>query len=214
MVDEFILYDDRQFTKRDWRNRNVIKTAQGPRWLTIPVQVKGRFTQRIDETLVSDRDWPRKHWQVIAQAYREAPHFKQLEDTIGSLYSAPSEEGLSEINRRFLDAVCGLLGIRTRLTWSMDYPAEGSKTDRLVSLCRLAGATDYLSGPAARAYIEDAKFEAAGVELTYMDYSGYREYPQLHGTFVHGVSIIDLLFNTGDQAPTYLKSFGARVVSP
>jgi hypothetical protein len=214
MVDEFILYDDRQFTKRDWRNRNVIKTAQGPRWLTIPVQVKGRYTQRIDETLVSDLDWPNQHWQVIAQSYRAAPHFKQLEDTIGSLYAAPSEQGLSEINRRFLDAMCALLGIRTRLTWSMDYPAEGSKTDRLVSLCRLAGATDYLSGPAAKAYIEDAKFEAAGVELTYMDYSGYREYPQLHGNFEHGVSIIDLLFNTGEEAPTYLKSFGARVVSP
>ena len=213
-VDEFILFDDRQYTRRDWRNRNLIKTAQGLHWLTIPVHAKGRYEQRIDETMISDPEWADRHWKTIAGAYGAAPFFDQYREPVAALYKASGEERLSDVNRRFLDAICGLLGIRTRLTWSTDYAAEGNRTERLVDLCRLAGATEYLSGPAARAYIEEDRFRDAGIELTYMDYSGYPEYPQLHGPFEHGVSIVDLLFNTGPDAHRYMNSFGAQVSAP
>lgn len=214
MVDEFILFDDRQFTRRDWRNRNLIKTAQGVHWLTIPVRVKGRFEQRIDDTIIDGREWSDRHWKTISHAYASAPFFAQYRDEIGALYASSGEERLSDVNRRFLDAICGILGIRTRLSWSSDYPTSGDRTERLVNLCRLAGANEYLSGPSARAYIEDAQFQAAGIDLIYMDYAGYPEYPQLHGAFEHGVSILDLLFNVGADAPRYMKSFGARVTAP
>jgi len=210
-VDEFILYDDRQFTRRDWRNRNVIKTPQGLHWLTIPVQVKGRFEQRIDETMISDPEWSDRHWKTIAQAYRSAPYFGDMQAELAALYAGSREERLSDVNRRFIEAVCGMLGIRTRLTWSSDYPAAGERTERLVNLCLLAGAREYLSGPAARVYIEEERFREAGIVLRYMDYSGYPEYPQLHGAFEHGVSIIDLLFSVGPDAPRFMKSFGAGV---
>lgn len=210
-VDEFILFDDRQYTRRDWRNRNLIKTAQGLHWLTIPVHAKGRFEQRILDTMISDPEWADRHWKTIAGAYGAAPFFDQYRDALGALYRASGLERLSDVNRRFLEAICGLLGIHTRLSWSTDYTAEGSRTQRLVNLCRVAGATEYVSGPAARAYIEDDLFRNAGIELTYMDYSGYPEYTQLHGPFEHGVSIIDLLFNTGPDAHRYMKSFGAHV---
>jgi hypothetical protein len=214
LVDEFILFDDRQFTRRDWRNRNIIKTPQGLHWLTIPVRVKGRYEQRIDETVTSESGWSEKHWKTISHAYGSAPFFKQYRDGIGQLYASTGEERLSDVNHRFLDAICNILGIRTRLSWSTDYPTTGDRTERLVNLCRLAEAEEYLSGPAARAYIDTAQFEAAGIGLTYMDYSGYPEYPQLHGSFEHGVSILDLLFNVGADAPRYMKSFGAEVVAP
>ena len=214
MVDEFILYDDRQYTRRDWRNRNVIKTAQGAQWLTVPVSVRGRYEQRIDETIVSDAAWPAKHWKTMAQAYAAAPHFKTYRDAVGELYSKSDGERLSDVNRRFLEGICRLLGIRTRLTWSTDYEVGGDRTERLVNLCHQAGAQEYLSGPAARTYIEEERFRAAGIELTYMDYAGYPEYPQLHGAFVHGVSIVDLLFNVGPDAPRFMKSFGTRDVTP
>ncbi len=210
-VDEFMLFDDRQYTRRDWRNRNLIKTAQGLHWLTIPVHAKGRYEQRIHETMISDPEWADRHWKTISTAYGAAPFFDQYRDAIGALYKASGEERLSDVNRRFLDAICGLLGIRTRISWSTDYTAEGSRTQRLVNLCQVVGATEYLSGPAARSYIEEDRFRDAGIELTYMDYSGYPEYPQLHGPFEHGVSIIDLLFNTGPDAHRYMKSFGAQV---
>jgi WbqC-like protein family len=207
-VDEFMLYDDRQYTRRDWRNRNLIKTKQGLRWLTIPVRVKGRFMQRIDETLIDDLSWASRHWKTIAQAYAAAPHFTTYRSAVGDLYAAASRATrLSDVNRGLLEGVCSLLGIRTRLSWSTDYAAAGDRTERLVSLCLAAGATEYLSGPSARVYIEESRFAAAGVRLIYADYSGYPEYHQIHGKFEHGVTILDLLFNAGPDAPRYMKSF-------
>jgi hypothetical protein len=205
-VDELVLYDDRQYTRRDWRNRNLIKTAQGTIWLTVPVQVKGRYDQTIQETTVSDPTWADRHWRTIEQAYRPAPCFDELRDVLYRLYADCDDVLLSRINRRFLDVICELLGIRTRIVWSSEYAAEGAKTERLVSLCRAAGATSYLSGPTAKAYLDESLFADAGIELRYMDYSGYPEYEQLHPPFEHAVSVIDLLVHTGRSAPRYLKS--------
>jgi len=208
-VDEFILYDDQQYTRRDWRNRNRVKTAQGTIWLSIPVRVKGKYLQRIDETEVSDPAWAERHWLTLVHAYGQAPYFERYRDRLQRLYHESSEVLLSKVNRHFLEVICHLLGIRTRLVWSTDYEVEGARTERLVNLCRAAGATSYLSGPSARAYLDEAIFERAGIELRYMDYSGYPEYEQLHPPFEHAVSIVDLLVHTGPSAPRYLKSFSA-----
>jgi hypothetical protein len=209
LVDEFILYDDRQYTRRDWRNRNRIKTPQGTQWLTIPVEVKGRYHQRIDETLVSDPDWAERHWKTLQHAYAAAPCFDDYRGLVDGLYADPGGPFLSKINRRFLEALCGVLGIETKLSWSTDYDAEGAKTNRLVSLCLAAGAKVYLSGPRAREYLEEERFAEAGIVLEYMDYDDYPEYPQLHPPFDHNVTILDLIFNTGAAAPGYLKSLVA-----
>jgi hypothetical protein len=213
LVDEFILYDDRQYTRRDWRNRNRIKTPQGVQWLTIPVEVKGRYDQRIDETQVSDPNWRATHWKTLTHAYANAPHFAEYRETLGPLYDQATDPRLSVINRTFLDAICALLGIRTRLTWSTDYEAQGTKTERLVDLCRAAGATHYLSGPSAREYMDERLFEEAEIELEYIDYAGYREYEQPHPPFEHGVTVLDLLFSVGTDAPRYMKSFASRHAS-
>jgi WbqC-like protein family len=210
LVDEFILYDDRQYTRRDWRNRNRIKTPQGTQWLTIPVKVKGRFEQRIDETLIDDPDWADRHWRTLEHNYSAAPHFSDYAETLSSLYARLEEQRLSAVNRLFIETICALLGIDTALSQSTDYEAEGKKTDRLVSLCQATGATTYLSGPSARDYIDERVFEAVGISVEYMDYFGYPEYPQLYPPFEHEVTALDLLFNTGPAAPRFLKSFAAR----
>jgi hypothetical protein len=207
-VDEFVLYDDRQFTRRDWRNRNRIKTAQGVRWLTIPVQAKGRYHQRIDETTISDPEWGSRHWRTLEHAYAAAPFFDAYRDGLRSLYLGSDERRLSAVNRSFLEFACGVLGIGTTLSWSTDYAVEGERTDRLVALCRAAGASAYLSGPRARAYLDEARFAAAGIDLHYVDYSGYPEYPQLHPPFAHEVTVLDLLFHTGPDGHRYLESVG------
>jgi WbqC-like protein family len=210
LVDEFILYDDRQYTRRDWRNRNRIKTAQGTQWLTIPVEAKGRYEQRIDETRISDPDWAERHWKTLVHSYAAAPYFDDNRELLESLYRAADDSRLSAVNRLFLEAIGGMLGIRTQLSWSTDYEAQGTKTERLVSLCRAAGAAAYLSGPSARDYMDASLFEAAGIALDYMDYSAYPEYPQLHPPFDHAVTVLDLIFNTGPEAPRYMKSFATR----
>jgi WbqC-like protein family len=204
MVDEFILYDDRQFTRRDWRNRNRIKTPDGVRWLTIPVAVKGRYHQRIDETVVADPRWAMKHWERLRQVYRRAPHFARYEAELSQLYAACATPRLSEINRIFIEWIAEQLDITTRLRWSTEYEARGEKTERLVTLCLQAGATHYLSGPRARVYLEPKLFSDAGIAVSFMEYRGYREYPQVHPPFDHRVTALDLLFATGPEARSYM----------
>ena len=206
-VDELILLEDAQYTRRDWRNRNRIKTPAGLRWLTIPVKSKGRRLARIDEIEVTDDRWRGGHWRTLVHAYARAPHFDRYRERLEELYLGSSEKRLSAINRRFIEAVLDLLGADTRVSVSTDYESGGRRTARLVSLCRQAGATSYLSGPTARAYLDEDAFAREGIELAYVDYSGYPEYPQLHPPFEHKVSIVDLLFHTGEEAPRYMKSF-------
>lgn len=205
MVDEFILYDDMQYTRRDWRNRNKIKTPNGTTWLTIPVVVKGRYFQKIRETEIADLGWAAEHWRTIAHHYARAPYFQEYQDPLRELFLGCQERMLSQVNWRFLQALCQMLGITTQMTWSMDYQLADGKTERLVDLCRQAGATRYISGPAAQEYIEPSLFAEAGIELDWMDYAGYPEYRQLHPPFDHFVSVIDLLLNEGPDAPRFMK---------
>lgn len=206
-VDEFILYDDVQYTRRDWRNRNTIKSAGGVIWLTIPVEVKGKYFQKIKDTVVADSKWTRDHWRSIVHNYSKAPYFCEYRELFEELYSKPEDKLLSQINYRFIAAICGMLGISTTMCWSMDYDLAGDKTERLLSLCKQAGATNYVSGPAAQAYLNEDLFRREGISVAYMDYSGYREYAQLYPPFQSQVSIIDLIFNEGPHATKYMKSF-------
>jgi hypothetical protein len=207
-VDEFILYDDCQYTRQDWRNRNRVKTPRGTRWLTIPVRVQSLYTQRLDETEVADSKWAASHWEILRQSYAKAPGFRLVGDEIRGAYeSVRFERRLSRINRALVEAVCGILDIRTSLSWSTDHDVSGSGSDRVLDLCQSAGAKIYLSGPRAQAYLDEAAFEIAGIELKYFEYDGYPEYPQLYPPFDHNVSIIDLLFNTGADARSLMKSF-------
>lgn len=207
LVDEFILFDDMQYTRRDWRNRNLIKTRAGLKWLTIPVAVKGNFFQKIKDTRVSDPGWGRTHWESIVHNYSKANHFAAFREVFESLYLGSQESFLSQINYAFLTAICKILRIDARITWSDDYESVEGKTERLVSICKQAGATTYISGPAARDYIDEGLFNNADISLEYMDYSAYPEYRQLFPPFEHGVSVIDLIFNEGPDAPKFMKSF-------
>ena len=206
-VDDFVLYDDMQYTRRDWRNRNLIKTPTGPQWLTIPVDVKGKYLQKIKDTKISDSSWANQHMNTIVHNYARAPFYKDYRDALAALYvRAGTESLLSHVNRLFIEWVCEQLRIRTRLHWSMDFPLVEGKTERLLGLCLSLGATHYISGPAAREYLDESMFEAAGVHLEFMDYSGYPEYPQLFGQFEHGVTILDLMLNAGPDASSYMKT--------
>lgn len=204
-VDEFILYDDMQYTRRDWRNRNQIKTPQGVQWLTVPVLVKGKYHQKIRETEIDGNEWATAHWKALAQNYRRAPHYNEIAAWLEPLYLREEYGQISQMNRRFIEAVCDYLGITTSITNSWDYNIIEGKTERLADLCAQAGGTEYISGPAARDYIEEHVFDELDIKLTWFNYTGYPEYPQLWGEFTHGVTILDLLFNCGREAHRYMR---------
>ena len=213
-ADEFILLDEVQFTKRDWRSRNRIKTKDGLCWLTVPVHTKGRYQQRIMDTTISDPAWSERHWQTIQGAYARAPFFDAYATQVRQAYEQATSERLSEVNRSLTEVLCQLLGITTPIRWSSEYHPREGRNERLIDLCVKSGATDYLSGPSARGYVDEAAFAEAGVTVHFVDYSGYREYPQPYPPFEHGVSVLDLLFCMGPESPEYLKDLSpTRLVS-
>lgn len=203
---EFVLYDSVQYTRRDWRNRNRIPTPVGLHWLSIPVQSKGRYQAPIRDMKVSDPHWARRHWATLRHHYRSTPGWSTWAEPLEALYRRVQTPWLSEINRLFLQQICGWLAIGTHISACSDYalPPGLDATERLASLCRQARAEVYLSGPSARAYLRPEVWTQAGITLKYMEYVGYPSYPQRHSPFEHGVSVVDLLFQTGSHAREFL----------
>jgi len=202
-VDEFIFLDDVQFTRQDWRSRNRIKSPNGLLWLTVPAGTSG--SRRICDVTLSNSAWQSKHWKAIQQSYSRAPHFSHFRDFLEEVYVAKTWRSLSELNQFVIAEIATrYLGVTCRITDSREYNGQGQRQDRLIDILQKAGATHYLSGPAARDYIDPAGFAAAGIQLDYKVYGPYAEYPQLHGTFEHAVSILDLLFHVGENAPRYI----------
>jgi len=204
--DIFVVYDDMQYTKRDWRNRNYIKTPHGPDWLTIPVNVKGRYFQKINETVISDPDWPDSHWHILKQYYSRSTFFKDISPWIEELYKNATYLTITEINVHFLKAICKFLGINTIFIDSREFTLVEGKTEKLVAICRELNATEYYTGPSAKNYIDETLFQAEGISLKYFNYAGYAEYPQLYEPFEHGVSILDLILNVGQDSKKFLKN--------
>jgi hypothetical protein len=204
-VDEFVLYDDVQYTRRDWRNRNQIKTPQGAQWVTVPVKVKGKYLQTIRETEIEHGiDWAADHLKALSLNYRRASAFPDVMPWLVGLY-ADLPATLSELNARLLQAFAHRLGLGTLLTDSSQYRLEGDKSERLASIAEQAGAKVYVSGPAARVYLDESVFRARGIDVQWFDYSGYQPYPQQWGDFLPNLSIVDLLLNCDRDAFRHLK---------
>jgi len=204
-VDTFVIYDDMQYTRRDWRNRNKIKTPNGLKWLTVPVEVKGKYHQKINETLIADNTWAEKHWQQLEQNYKKSPHFTDISEWLKPLYMEMDTTSLSTCNRIFITAICRYLEIQTEILDSRDFELSEGKSERLANLCSQLSTNEYVSGPAAKNYIDEDMFNQLNIQLTWFDYSGYPKYEQEHGEFEHSVTILDLLFNAGKDAANYMK---------
>ena len=220
LADTFVLLDDVQYTRRDWRNRNRIRTVDGSKWLSIPVKTKGEYHQLIRDTEIADPDWAADHWRAIELAYARAPHFSEYRDRYRSLFErAAAETHLSAVNRLLIEAIMQDLGIETTLVESADLAVDGTKSDRILNLCKAAGATRYLSGPSAAAYMDLDSFASAGIQVEWMRYDTQKPYPQIHGDpYIGQVSILDMLFNIGDMARNLLVSndewFAPEIADP
>jgi hypothetical protein len=173
--------------------------------LTIPVLVKGRYTQLTCETQVEDGSWAERHWEILQLNYRHAAGFDDSREFLEELYRTVPRPYLSDINRHFLDPICHRLEIQTPLTDSRSYAAEGTKSERLIELCQKSGATEYVSGPAAKTYLDEDAFAAAGIAVTWFGYGPYPEYEQVHPPFEAQISIVDTLLCVGDDAARFVR---------
>jgi len=202
-VDKFVFFEDVDYTKRDWRTRNVVKTANGEAMLVVPVKKMPRGTKIFEIDLLNDGKWQKKHFNTIKLAYSKAPFFAEYQWVLEEIYLNHSWDKLSDFNIFVTKLLCRVLNIEAEFINSVDLATTGTKDDKLIEICKKVGGTHYISGPAAKDYIENEKFEAANIELEYIDYS-YPEYPQIHGDFNHYVSVLDVIFNCGSDARKYI----------
>jgi len=204
-ADAFVLYDDMQYTKRDWRNRNKIKTSNGLQWLSIPVSVKGKYHQRIFDTQVSSHNWAKKHFQTIHHSYKKSPWYPQYSPQISALYQAAEVlDNLSDINQLFLQELCRILNINTQIYRSSEFELSTGKTENLLGICKQLNADVYLSGPAAKNYLDVTQFNTNNISVRWLSYDDLLAYTQMNEPFEPFVSVLDLLFNTGPDALSYI----------
>ena len=213
-VDEFVFYDEVQYTKNDWRNRNLIKSRGGTAWLSVPC---GRsISRRICDVVPADDGWQARHWRTLVQEYRRAPHFGWCSRFLEPIYLGRKWTSLSDLNQHTIrEIAAGMLGIGTRFDDSRNHPGgSGTGQERLLALLRAVGANRYLSGPAAKAYIDTAHFERHGVTVEWMEYGPYPEYGQFHPPFVHQVSVVDVLMHLGPDARRWILPGGHGAQGP
>lgn len=199
-ADLFVYYDDVQYDKNGWRNRNRVKSPRGePHWLTVPVRVAS-LEQRIDETEIDNRQaWARKHAGTIRQFYAKAPHLRRYLPELEELLAGRRWESLLELDAAVVALMCRWLGLDRRVLRSSQLQVGGERSERLLRMCEHLGARRYLSGSAARSYLDVSLFERAGVRVDWQDYR-HPTYPQQHGEFVPFLSALDLLLNCGDES--------------
>ena len=197
-VDEFIFFDDMQFTKRDWRNRNRIKTSNGVAWLSIPVKTSGKYLQSINEVVIADQSWSKKHWKSIELNYKKSCFFEKESDWLKQIY-AQNLEHLTDINQSFIRAICEKLDIKTKLAHQSTANYSTDKNLRLIEICKDRAATRYVSGQAAKDYIIPDTFEENGISLEWFEYPEYPAYSQPWGPHEKNLSIIDAILNIGSE---------------
>lgn len=202
-VDALVVYDDVQYTKRDWRNRNRIKLPNGElKWLSVPV-IADRHDLIRDVVIDRNQNWVESHCGLIRHAYARAPHFDRYFPELEAILNG-GHERLLDLDLELTRRICAWLGISTPFISAAELNAQGTKDDRLLDILTALDARAYVSGPSARDYIKPQKFEKAGIELVFYDYPNYPVYPQLGESFIHEVSVIDLLFCVGPAAPKYI----------
>ncbi|MFN4909536.1 MAG: WbqC family protein [Bacteroidota bacterium] len=194
--DLFVFYDDVKFTKNDWRNRNMIISANGPIWLTIPCPKD--YSVLIHDVAPIDKAWQSKHWKSIIQEYKKAPFFYRYSDFFEDFYLNHEWDSLSELNHYLIKSIAtDIYGLESTFMDSRDFSLQGVKQDRLLDLLIQLGTSTYFSGPSAKKYIDEGLFRTHGIEIVWMDYSKYPVYRQQCSPFIGNVSIIDLMFNAG-----------------
>jgi hypothetical protein len=193
-ADHFVFYDDVQFTKNDWRNRNRIVAPNGAQWLSIPIKTSGKQFQSIADAQVADMRWAAKHQRALQAAFARGPEFKALKVRMTEWFDAASvETSLTEINRIFIVGIMEFVGLNCQLHDARSLDVNGNQTGRLVNICKKLNATRYLSGPAAKSYLDEKLFTDAGIEVEWMKYPDYVNYTQSDGGYEPGVSILDCL---------------------
>jgi len=202
--DIFVYYDDVQFDKHGWRNRNRVKTASGVQWISVPVRHKNLGKPLINEVLIDNsKIWRKKHIELIRQSYSKSPYINKYLPDLEGLLMSQDWEFLVDLNLSIVDLICEWLSIEVNIKRSSEIEVYGGKNTRIINICNRYNADVYLSGDAAKEYLDVGLFESNNIKVEWNNYKPIR-YKQLYGEFVPNLSIIDLLFNMGESSIDFI----------
>ena len=208
--DIFVIYDDVQYDKNGWRNRNRIKTPQGIQWLTVPVLTANRTGQLVCDVQIDNRtNWRSKHLRAIEQNYKKSTFYDECFPVLESIFTK-DWDSLLELDIFIIDKIREFLGVNKPMLKSSELTSTGKNIDRLINICKELDATEFYEGSAGRNYIDDTSFETNGIKITYQDYR-HPVYPQLYGEFIPYLSILDLLFNCGKDSWNMLQNSADKI---
>jgi len=206
LADIYVHYGDVQFSKGSFTNRVQIKTAQGVKWLTVPLQDVS-LGQAIDEVKINTRiNWRVQHIDLLKQAYAHAPYCKDMLALVESVYQQ-QVDSIAMLSRLSMEACCNYLGLDAgrRFIDVRQLEISGSSSQRVLDIVKALEGIRYVTGLGARNYLDHQLFVHAGIRVEYMDYQKL-PYPQLHGEFTPYVSILDLIANTGKEGINLILS--------
>lgn len=212
LADTFVVYDDVQFVKQNWQHRNRIRTSNGSQWLTVPVH-RSHGDPIVEVHVANDQGWQPKHWRALEMAYGSAPYGPWVLEALEPHYVGTTWEFLVDLNLATFRTLCELVGVDSEFIRSSRLGVSGTSSERVLNHCRQLGADHYLSGPAARSYIDESSFVDAGVQLEYFAFE-HPEYEQVHGSdFEPYLSVIDMLANVGPETGDMLRGAGGPVIA-
>ena len=205
-VDHFVFLDTAQYTVRDWRNRNQIKTPDDKKWLTVPNN--GTQNLKINEVRIDNTSkWSKQHFLCLERNYSRSPFYHEFKEFLQKVYLENTWEYLSDLNQYLIVEISRMLGIDTEFHLSTEFILPPGKNEKIISIVHQLAGTEYFSGPAAKSYIDVDIFTINDIKVNWMDYSQYPVYQQPWENFAHDVSIFDLLFCAGkDKAAEFIWS--------
>lgn len=212
LADQFCLYDDVQFTKKDFVSRNYIKTANGPILLSVPIISKNHREKLLNNVEILDNGWSIKHIKSIQLSYSKAPYFSNYFNEIADIIAAHKTETLANLNQTLTGYFLNSLGIHRDIHLASNLNLIRNKSDRIIDMCQKLHASSYVFGKLGRAYADFETFQAAGIKVYFQDYQ-HPTYPQIHGDFAPNLSIIDLLFNMGPDSLEVILSGNIKEIS-
>lgn len=204
-VDTFVFYDDVQYTTKDWRNRNKIKTENGSMWLSVPVLNKSRRHQLICDAMIDKtKHWQKDHFKKISFYYKKTKYFNEYKHLLDTIYLENQWNCLSELNIYSTMLIASEIGINANWIKSSDLKIHGSKNgEKVVKICKMLGCNEFINGPSSKAFMDEHLFKQNGIRLDYMSYS-YPEYEQAYEPFLHQVTVLDVLFNCGKDSKKFI----------
>jgi hypothetical protein len=200
-ADYFVFLDSVNYTRRDWRNRNLVKTPTGPIWLSVPVHAT-RYTP-INKAVIADHRWKNNHPKTLKQFYSKCPCFEEYFPLIEKIYSNQWTY-LSDLNQSLIKEISKLLGIKTLFYDDREFSTSTEKSHRLLNIVKTLGADTYITGPSAKAYLQEKIYRQAGIKVEFFRYPRYPGYDQVWGKFLPRLSALDLLFHHGNKSGNFI----------